>query len=614
MKVNQVKIDKLIEQLDGILEEIESAEMLNSGAISSATSSYEKSARNLVHYNALRTHDIRGIQKKLKNYGMSRLANSQGHVKASLLMTRYLLNCLLGRTPVHNKSGLSIKTARSLLARNTKALLGYRSKRRRVRIMVTQPTEAAHNYSVVLEMIKNGMNCARINCAHDNPVIWEKIIENVKKASNSQGRKVKICMDLAGPKIRTGQITPGAKVKKFSPVRDEIGKVTTPATIRFVPQLTEDSNKEDLPVESSWLNKLRPSDYLSFRDTRGKERRLQIVSGNEDYAVATCKDTCYIGTGTILVPEDGHLAQVAVGEIPAVEQSIVLRPNDTIIIHRDDIPGEPAEFDETGALVKPAHVSCQLPEVFSSVQNGEKILFDDGKIEGVIQNCHPDHFEVLITRARERGSRLKAEKGINFPTSELGISGLTSKDKRDLEFVAKHADVVNFSFVNNREDVEQLVTELERLEVRDRLSIILKIETRQAFDNLTEILLTAMKTRYIGVMIARGDLAVETGWDNIGRIQREILSLCNAGHVPVIWATQVLENLAKKGLPSRSEITDATSSLKAECVMLNKGNHINEAIKLLDKILSDMENLDEKNEPMLPKLEKFLPLGTSLPD
>jgi len=190
--------------------------------------------------------------------------------------------------------------------------------------------------------------------------------------------------------------------------------------------------------------------------------------------------------------------------------------------------------------------------------------------------------------------------------ADVGVSGLTAKDKEDLEFVVAHADVVNFSFVNSKEDVEELIEAIDALGGRNKLSIILKIETQRAFDNLDEILLAAMQVHYIGVMIARGDLAVETGWDNIGWVQNEILGLSGAAHVPVVWATQVLENLAKKGLPSRSEITDATTSIRAECVMLNKGPHINTAIRLLDKILNDMENYQEKTQSMLPRMHKLL--------
>jgi len=79
-------------------------------------------------------------------------------------------------------------------------------------------------------------------------------------------------------------------------------------------------------------------------------------------------------------------------------------------------------------------------------------------------------------------------------------------------------------------------------------------------------------------MIARGDLLVEIGYERLAEVQEEILWLCEAAHVPVIWATQVLEGLAQKGLPSRAEITDAAMGVRAECVMLNKGPHIIEAV------------------------------------
>ena len=548
-------------------------------AIEQVAPVYRKSARNLVHYHALRSHDLRSIQIKLRNLGISRLANSQGHVKASLLKIQLLLRSLLGKSSSTTKSGLSIKTARGLLAQHTKQLLGYRSKNRRVRIMVTQPTEAADNYQMVLDMVRNGMNCARINCAHDHPEIWEKIILNVKKASKTLGRKVKITMDLAGPKIRTGKIVPGAKVKKFSPTRDELGRVITPAIIRFKAKLTGDNDDRAVPVEAEWLVKLKVGDELQVVDTRNKNRKLSITEVDSQMATAVCYKTSYLATGTIITAQDREASSTLVGEMPAREQSIVLWPGDHMIIHKSPEAGAPAKLDETGKVVEPAHVACQAPQIFDSIKPGEKVLFDDGRIQGTIESCEPDRFEVRITQAKETGAKLKAEKGINFPASNIELSGLTEKDREDLKFIAVHADVVNFSFVNSANDVAQLLAELEKLGVKDQLGIILKIETRKAFNNLTEILLTAMQTKNIGVMIARGDLAVETGWDHIGRVQKEIVSICSAAHVPVVWATQVLENLAKKGLPSRSEITDATSSLKAECVMLNKGDHINEAIQ-----------------------------------
>jgi pyruvate kinase len=102
--------------------------------------------------------------------------------------------------------------------------------------------------------------------------------------------------------------------------------------------------------------------------------------------------------------------------------------------------------------------------------------------------------------------------------------------------------------------------------------------------------------------IGRGDLAVELGYERLAEVQEEILWLAEAAHVPVIWATQVLESLAKTGQPSRAEITDAAMGERAECVMLNKGPHIVEAITALDDILLRMEAHQHKKRAMLRKL------------
>ena len=81
------------------------------------------------------------------------------------------------------------------------------------------------------------------------------------------------------------------------------------------------------------------------------------------------------------------------------------------------------------------------------------------------------------------------------------------------------------------------------------------------------------------------------------------MRICDAAHIPDIWATQVLENLAKKGVPTRSEITDATLAERAECVMLNKGWYIDKAVKMLDKILCKIQKLQKKKGNLMPKLE-----------
>ena len=107
----------------------------------------------------------------------------------------------------------------------------------------------------------------------------------------------------------------------------------------------------------------------------------------------------------------------------------------------------------------------------------------------------------------------------------------------------------------------------------------------------------------VGVMIARGDLAVECGFARLAEVQEEILWLCEAAHIPVIWATQVLDGLAKSGRPSRAEVTDAALAERAECVMLNKGPYIVDAVRALDSILTRMQAHQEKKQSLLRDLD-----------
>ena len=187
------KIESIIQELNSLIKDVMEAQKSNEKLIHQVHEKHEKSAKNLLHYRSLRSHDLRSLQKKLRNIGLSRLARSEAHVLASLLNTRYLLSNLITDGKAKKmKSGLSIKNGKKQLVSNTKDLLGYRSKGRRVRIMVTQPSESASNYPLVLEMVKNGMNCARVNCAHDDAGVWFNIISNVKRASKQLERPLRL--------------------------------------------------------------------------------------------------------------------------------------------------------------------------------------------------------------------------------------------------------------------------------------------------------------------------------------------------------------------------------------------------------------------------------------
>jgi pyruvate kinase len=176
----------------------------------------------------------------------------------------------------------------------------------------------------------------------------------------------------------------------------------------------------------------------------------------------------------------------------------------------------------------------------------------------------------------------------------------------DLDFVARYADLIGFSFAQSADDITCLQDELVKRRPDWRsLGIIAKVETEQGVKNLPDIIVRAAGRQPFGVMIARGDLAVALGFERLAEMQEEILWVCEAAHVPVIWATQVLEEMVKSGLPTRGEMTDAAMAGRAECVMLNKGPNVGEAITALRGLLQRMMEHQSKKTARLRALRSW---------
>jgi pyruvate kinase len=603
MIYKEEKIMAIVAEIREIFDAVVEQESKYATYLENIHPKFKESARNLIHYRAFRSFDLRSLQKKLGNLGLSRLAKAESHVLASLDSNLKILKSLINMPyGPKNCPFISIKEGQKLLTGHAKDLFGPRTDDRKVRIMVTFPEETADQLFLVRKMMVEGMNTIRINCAQDDHQLWSAMINNSRRAMKTTGKTCKISMDLSGPKIRTGAITPGPKVLRLRPEKDSLGRTVAPAKAYLTGSECKIADGVfHIPVDPEWLQNIEAGDKITCKDARGKKRELEAVEIKPDCILVHAFKTCYIETGAeVFVTKKG---KSNVGDIPNIEGFLLLNQGDRLVIHGDKRPGENVKYSKKGALVSPAHISCTHPGVFEYVKPGEPILFDDGRIDGVIKEVHPGEMAVEILTAREGGTKLRADKGINLPDSALQISGLTEKDKEDLKYIAENADVVNMSFVNNKQDVQDLLDEIKNIGAENKLGMILKIETKSGFHNIVEILLTAMQIYPVGVMIARGDLAIECGWENIGRIQEEILWLCQAAHMPTIWATQVLENLAKKGIPSRAEITDAVMSQRADCVMLNKGPHITNAIAMLHHILRNMQNYQDKKAPMLPAME-----------
>ena len=604
------ELDELIEQLSKIREEMLELETAALAGESDLHQAQCESAKNLLHYLALRRHDLRAIQKQLAVAGLSSLGRAESHVRANVNAIEGVLRRLSGNgyEPLPSDGVLSYKDGFDILESHTGDLLGPKPKHRTVRIMVTMPSEAADDYEFVHRLVGDGMDCMRINCAYDDIHVWKKLIQHARHAEKETGRSCRVLMDLAGPKLRTGEIRPGPRVIKWRPPRNLYGGMKSPVKIWLhAPADLAACPHADvsLPIEGDGLHELEPGDVLKFFDARGSARSIRVKGAKDSGWWAESTQTTYLASETAL-----HLARPGkqisifpgrVGELRATDDFIGLKQGDRLLLTRAPIPGEPAKYSEDGEQLSLPHISVTLPEVFDDVKPKEKIWFDDGAIGGVITNVAPNQIQVKITHAGPNGSKLRADKGINLPNSNLRLPALTDKDLADLEFIAQHADLVGYSFVRCAPDVQELQKQLALLGGKN-VGIVLKIETRRAFEDLANLLLAVMRSPAAGVMIARGDLAIECGWERMAEVQEEILWICEAAHMPVIWATQVLESLAKNGMPSRAEITDAAMGERAECVMLNKGPYILEAVRVLDDILQRMEKHQNKKRSMLRQL------------
>jgi len=602
---------EVLEELQAIRTKMLADVANNASRLNKIHPNYRQSAENLLHYLVLRRRDRRQLQQRLAMVGLSSLGRSESHVLATIDAVIRAVHRLQGKSSSSlpkEEATLDFALGEQLLSTHQECLLGSASQGRGVRIMVTMPSEAAHDYDLVHNLLQQGMECMRINCAHDDDAAWSRMIEHLRRAELSLGRSCKVVMDLAGPKLRTGPLERGPAVARIRPQRDMFGRVVSPARVWITaesgPYPPPSPADACVPVTADWLANLRVGQQIHFADARGAHRAVTIVDVTDRGCWGVLSKTAYLVPGTVLrrkPGKSGKAQETAVGDLPSEEARLVLRQGDRLILTRDLRAGRPATYDSNGQLLTPAMIGMTIPEVFEDVHPGETIWFDDGKIGGVIETVEDSQVLIRITHARLSGERLRGDKGINFPDSVLRLPALTEKDINDLAFVAQHADVVELSFANSAKDVELLCRHLARLGKRQP-AIVLKIETRLGFANLPSMLFAAMHMPSCGVMIARGDLAVECGFERMAEVQEEILWICEAAHIPVIWATQVLESMAKEGMPSRAEISDAVMGHRAECVMLNKGPHVVSAVQVLDGILRRMQAHQFKKRAMLREL------------
>ena len=477
------EIRTLLAEVKALREEVElnAAELRSDWGVEAHKVKAPSRVLNLSRYIALRTHDVTDLQYRLAARGLASLGRSESHVAPALDALIATLKRLSGEPNAPYPAPMLATAGAAEPEAEADRLFGKRQNSSPgARIMATLPSDAVEA-EFVGKLVAAGMDCARINCAHDDPEIWGRMIENVRAASTRFERPCRVMMDIAGPKCR-------------------ILRVKAPPKTRL---------------------------------SRG----------------------------------------------------------DRIVL-----------IDELREKTKePIAFSLNFPELVDQLEVGSEIFIDEGKAAARVVSKSAGRAELEVYAAREKGVRLKPGKGVSFPSTELDLPPLTSKDFRDLDFIAEHADLIGYSFVQRVDDIELLQDHLvARAPKREPPGLVLKIETPLALRNLPQLILQSSAHNPTAVMIARGDLAVELGFARLAEMQEEILWLSEAAHTPVVWATQVLDNYVRDGVASRAEMTDAAMAQGAECVMLNKGPYLIEGVGFLRDVLTRMDRRHVKTFARLP--------------
>lgn len=306
--------------------------------------------------------------------------------------------------------------------------------------------------------------------------------------------------------------------------------------------------------------------------------RLNFSHGTHESALVQLKN---IRTATskfnqpIAIMQDLSGPKIRIGDF--YQEKVILKKGSVFTLTTNACIG-----DETKAFVSYKGLS-------NEVKKGDSILLDDGKKQ----------LEVLKIKGEEItcrvivGGETKGRRGVNLPGVSLKISCLTPKDKKDLVFgIQNNIDFMALSFVRRASDIRELRAILKK--AHSTIKIIAKIETREAIDNIDDILKEAD-----GIMVARGDLAVEVPAEEVPVLQKMIIAKCNTAGIPVIVATQMMESMIKSPVPTRAEVSDVANSILdgADAVMLSEesalGEYPVEAVTMMTKVAG----MVEKNYP-----------------
>ncbi|MBK7877890.1 MAG: hypothetical protein IPJ77_19595 [Planctomycetes bacterium] len=360
------RVDELIATLEALHAEALRDEHALAGELELVARAHRPSARNLVHYLALRNHDVRALQSDLSRLGLSSLGRSEAHVLAAIEAVLAALYRIAGRAPEPRPAlPVDFDSGPALLAVHSTELFGPPRGTRSTRLLVTLPSEAAHDPTLARELLAAGMDLARINGSHDGPAEWEAMCAHIAAARDELGRPCRLLFDLGGPKLRTAGFEAGPRVVHVGPERDARGLVLRPGRVLLWPAGAArpplGGVDACLPLSGDGLSALSVGDVLAFTDTREKPRELRITRPFSAGWIAESEQSAWIEEGCAFALGGAARGRWRVEGLEPVADGLHLSVGSRLWLVPE---GGPHERDGTPCI------ACTLPEALADVRAG----------------------------------------------------------------------------------------------------------------------------------------------------------------------------------------------------------------------------------------------------
>lgn len=311
--------------------------------------------------------------------------------------------------------------------------------------------------------------------------------------------------------------------------------------------------------------------------------RLNFSHGSHEFhrgLVANIRKAAADVGKTVAIMQDLQGPKIRLGKLPP--EGVMLENGQKYCLHPE---GAKPQSLQPGELALPIGAEIAAA-VAADVRPGARILFDDGKVATQALSVSGPEIHVVV----EVGGKLTSNKGMNLPGTPLSIHCLTEKDREDLKFgVEQRVDAIALSFVRSAADIEELKDILRELTPEPPM-VVAKIEREEAVAQMESIIEVTD-----GLLVARGDMAVEVGAERVPPIQKQLIKSCNELGVPVITATQMLESMISCPTPTRAEASDVANAVfdGTDCVMLSgetaSGQYPVEAVKVMARIIEETE-------------------------